>query len=474
MALHDKSGAPPVSHRRFLFACLIPAASAFLLCLPYYLKMFQLFRLTAGRGGDNYDFATIYVFNGFDTLGSLIFPPSAQAEGWYFFGFAGLSLLVLYGVGVLFEFRKFRRDKLLIAIILIWSAIITYITYGKISYLFDFLYAYLPGFDSLRVWGRLNIVLLPILALGLGRAYLYFEGILSDSASNQQRRTRCFKIALAAAILTGLLQSWLYSNEIYDHYWAVLLNYLGGSEWQFIALNLTIWVLLALCLFLSSQWPLKAGRSRLFLVFFLSALTFAELALYGGARQWIVVKNVDSNRHRRDISAYLRQSFEVPRIRKYFTLKYPHFNVGMIHEWYFGSYQDFYRRVIDDFGNSFDDTELSYFNRLMGVSEAKRLFVSSRIDHSSISDFLIDSERTESSGQHQIEILHYDGDSLEFTLISSGAGFVSFIDNWDPDWKAYVNGREVPIQKLFSTFKSISLEPGFNEVRFSYEPFSLW
>ena len=141
---------------------------------------------------------------------------------------------------------------------------------------------------------------------------------------------------------------------------------------------------------------------------------------------------------------------------------------------HFGSYQDFYRRVIDDFGNSFDDTELSYFNRLMGVSEAKRLFVSSRIDHSSISDFLIDSERTESSGQHQIEILHYDGDSLEFTLNSSGAGFVSFIDNWDPDWKAYVNGREVPIQKLFSTFKSISLEPGFNEVRFSYEPFSLW
>ncbi len=476
LALHGKSetaAAPPVSHRRYLLTCLIPAASALLLCTPYYLKMQQLFQNTAARKGSNYDFATVHEFSGSDTLGALIFPPSAQSEGWYFFGFAGLSILLLYFVGVFSDSRPSGRDRLFAVIILSWFAIITYITYGKNSYLFDFLFHWLPGFDRLRVWGRLNIVLLPILALGLGRAYLYLEGILSDdSEDNRKRRARSIKISLAVAMVIGLLQTWLYSNEIYDRYWAVLLAYLQGAEWQFIALNLTMGILLCGLMIFTSRRPLKSKRSRLALVLFLSTFAFAELTLYGGARLWIKINNVDPTRERHDISAYLRGSLEVPRIRRYFTLKYPHSNVGIVSSWYFTNYVALYLRVFDLYGNVVDAAKIPHFNRLMGISEAKRLFVSARIDHSSMSAFLLDSERMEASLGSQIEIISYDGERLEFTLELSGAAYVSFIDNWDPDWKAYLNNKEVPIEKLFGTFKSISLPSGISHVRFSYEPFS--
>ncbi len=50
------------------------------------------------------------------------------------------------------------------------------------------------------------------------------------------------------------------------------------------------------------------------------------------------------------------------------------------------------------------------------------------------------------------------------------AGYLSFIDNWDPDWKAWVDGQPVEIELLFGTFKSVRLTPGKHKVRFSYQP----
>ncbi len=474
LALHNKVEVSPVSNLRFLLTCLIPAASALLLCAPYYIKMFQLFNHTAGREGDSYEYATANIFNGFDTLGSLIFPPAAQAEGWYFFGFAGLFLFIIYSVGVFLEMPNYRRERLLLTIILIWFTTITFITYGKSSYLFDFLYTYLPGFDRLRVWGRLNIVLVPILALGLGKAYLYFESILGDDKDNRLRRTRCFKIALPATLSIGLLQSWLYTNDIYDYYWSVLMRYLGGREWQFIVMNLSAGLLLAGILFFSSRRPFSSLRARCWLVILLSGWTFWELTLFGGARQWIIINNVDSNRARNDISEYFERSFAVPRVRKYFTLKLPHFNVGAIDNWYFTDYQAFYGRIFDNFGRLINADKLPHFDRLMGITEAKRIFISESIDQSSIEDFLLDSERTEAARDHGIELLQYDGDNLELMIDTPVESYVSFIDNWDPDWKAYINGSEVPIEKLFGTFKSIHVKPGINHIKFSYEPFSFF
>lgn len=479
-ALHFSTKPPPVSNLRFLTTCFLPAAVASLLCLPYYTKMFQLFERTTSRGGKNYGFATAFHFDGMDTLGALIFPPSAQADGWYYFGFTGFFLLVIFGVSIFLNRKRMRSDWLFVVIGLAWFSVISYITYGRISYLFDLLYNWFPGFDSLRVWGRLNIILVPLLALAMGRAFLYFERLVFSRQSGRNGqgriRLRLLKVLFESAVFFGSIQLLLYNNEKFDPYWIKMFDHLKGTEWRFLAMNLAACLLLAGIVFLSGKRP-GLFTSRLApsaLVCLLAVAVFVELSFTGGAKQWIYSNVYSSRKSTPHFAKFIPAAFYIPRIRSYYTLKFPHFNVGVIDTWYFSDYLEFYGRVFDDFSEVKNAELEPYFNKLMGISSPKLLFVSERLDHPTMKDFLADSEHVESSEGLKIEPLHYDGDILKFNLQSNQSVYVSFIDNWDPDWKAYVNGMEVPISKLFGTFKAVAVEPGLNEVRFSYEPFSLW
>ncbi len=471
-AIHFTTGPSPVSNVRFLVTCILPAVTALVVCLPYFLKMFQLIERTANRSGSDYDFSTSFDFDGLDTLGSLIFPPSAQADGWYYFGFTGLFLLILFAVSILRNRRIARRDGLFLGIGLVWALVISFITYGKSSYLFDFLFSWMPGFDNLRVWSRLNIVLIPLLALGTGRAYLHFESLFSAQDGNRKKRIESIKILSGAAVVCGILQLWLYSSELYDFYWLEIFSYLNGIEWRFPVLSMVSFLLLAGMLFFvggRGAWSLW-GNAALVIVLAVSA--FADLSLAGGARQWVYPNIYGPKRITPKFAKYIPAAFYIHRVRSYYTLKFPHFNVGVIQQWYFQDYLEFYQRAFDEFGNIIHPEKVAGFNELMGVDRAKLLFVSKGIDHATIEEFLVDSKKMETfPNGPKFDLLHYDGDILLFNLTNSEPGYVSFIDNWDPDWKAYVNGREVPIEKLFNTFKSIRVEPGFNEVRFSYEPF---
>jgi uncharacterized membrane protein YfhO len=67
-------------------------------------------------------------------------------------------------------------------------------------------------------------------------------------------------------------------------------------------------------------------------------------------------------------------------------------------------------------------------------------------------------------------LISYNGDELVWELDMPVNGYFSFIDNWDPYWKAYVDDKETPIKLLFGTFKSVPLTPGKHRVIFRYEP----
>ena len=77
----------------------------------------------------------------------------------------------------LYSMRPSSR-KYLCLLLVVWIAIISYISYGKESYLFKLLWQYMPGFSSLRVWGRLNIILFRLIAWLLAMAYDAFEKII--------------------------------------------------------------------------------------------------------------------------------------------------------------------------------------------------------------------------------------------------------------------------------------------------------
>ena len=107
----------------------------------------------------------------------------------------------------------------------------------------------------------------------------------------------------------------------------------------------------------------------------------------------------------------------------------------------------------------------------MGLKTGKRIFLSKKIDHARIEDFLSDANLTESTVVPEMKVTRYDGDTLNLMIRNVEPLYLSFTDNWDPDWRAFVNGEPVPIRKLFGTFKSVQISPGKNRVTLGYRPF---
>ena len=64
----------------------------------------------------------------------------------------------------------------------------------------------------------------------------------------------------------------------------------------------------------------------------------------------------------------------------------------------------------------------------------------------------------------------YNGDNIEIIINNKVEGFVTFLDNWSPGWKLYINNKEEEIYKLFNTYKAAKISVGKNIINFKYEP----
>jgi uncharacterized membrane protein YfhO len=124
--------------------------------------------------------------------------------------------------------------------------------------------------------------------------------------------------------------------------------------------------------------------------------------------------------------------------------------------WYLDSYTSFRDQAAQD------ETAVQ---ELLGITTARKLFFSARIDHTSVKSFLEDAERYSISP----EITCYNSDRLAFIIDAPAAGYLSFIDNWFPGWVAYIDGDPVPIERLFGTFKSVAIQSGKHQIEFRYQ-----
>ena len=177
-------GSAAVNWKRALWTLVLAGVIAGLICGPYILGIKHLMSQTIDRAGKSFEYSTSHIFNFEDTLGSLVYPPAASTEGWYFFSITALLIILMY----LFSGnRKIQNsgqnqndlnyasagEAAIKLFLFAWIATITYISYGRSSYLFTFLWKFLPGFSSLRIWGRLNIILVPIIAWLLSLAFVF-------------------------------------------------------------------------------------------------------------------------------------------------------------------------------------------------------------------------------------------------------------------------------------------------------------
>ncbi|MEO8210403.1 MAG: hypothetical protein ABI840_07565, partial [bacterium] len=204
--------------RKYFITLFISFTAAFAVCYPYLKGLKQLMDQTDSRVGDNFAFSTLHKFTFTDTIGSLFYPPASHIEGWYFFGMISILLVVCMYIYMLINRTRYKRQLIFLSIIAIWFVTVSYITYGENSYLFKFLWHYFPGFSRLRIFGRMNIIFLPVFAYLLAVAYGLFLKILvgeKDKIFTKRSQHKYFILSfiLAYAIIL-YVQFYFFNNKV--------------------------------------------------------------------------------------------------------------------------------------------------------------------------------------------------------------------------------------------------------------------
>jgi hypothetical protein len=170
-------------------------------------------------------------------------------------------------------------------------------------------------------------------------------------------------------------------------------------------------------------------------------------------------------------------SFAEPR-RLDFGLADPfdgHHGVGLNNGWGFIRHEQFYLQYFVAYNGlarrGVPQDQVAAARRFFGVDQSgKRLFLTSRIDYTTPVDFMADVDASVASGDATIEIAFFDGDTLRLNVSTQRAAWLSYIDNWDANWTATVDGRDVVIERLFGSYKSVRVPRGRSTVVFSYRP----
>lgn len=458
-----------------LITCLIALLTAGLICTPYLYQVNQLLKHTVGRRGGNIEFSTNLSFTYLDTVGSLIFPPIANAEGWYYFGILSVLLILFYYLGGLFnnvfpskkslvleetQDLSLYQDPLIKLMFLVWFGTITYITYGSNSYLFNFLWKHLPFFSRLRIWSRMNIILVPIIAWLLAIAYEYFEQYIS-------RRQSLQKTLQSTSIITGIylciliIQFDVFNSKLYDNYWNWYFRFVSSKDVLFIIFGFLAFLSILLVLIQASKDNLQSTHFLNIILTGFILLSVLDMRNVGTSMWMSPAPLATTKRSKLNVEQLNLKSFTVPRTEAGTLSLNSAFIVGnkdtKRFNWYFKRYVDFLENT---------ETQLNDRRNLLGVIDGKKLYFSEAIKYTKISEFLKDAAQFNNFAQ----VMSYSGDKLVLNVDVTQDGYLSFIDNWASDWSVRVDQKNQPIELLFGLFKSVYLTAGEHRVIFVYRP----
>lgn len=471
----------PTSLTMFLGGIGLASIVAAILASPWLLEVQNLMSQTVDRGKPDFSYATIHQFGWIATLGSWIYPPVSPHEGWYYFGMITTLLVAIFLINLITGTIKERRECIIGAVLVAWISIVTYFTWGRDSVLFTFVWHKVPVLDQLRVWARMNIILVPgislLLALAL-RAFLrQYERL---------RLSHWHFLLFALTIIIIAAQFFLIVQRSDPYYWNSYWNfywnyYFKGGAWPlmqnfderyFILMTLVSSTLIAVIVSLGYRGGIKHKSIVCAAIVAVSALDVGFVSNV----QWSIpfVKQSPA-----ESIAKIQNEFNKSRVLQSGTVD-PEFGTqyaGALENWGFKRHMDFYGRYFNRNGNPVDSVapaEIAAVVRLFGADKsAQRLFVSQRIDYQSPLEFMSDVDRTAAEIYHQIRVINYDGNTLRGEIAVNDTVWLSFIDNWDPSWKATINGEEVSLERLFGSYKSVQIPAGKWEVVFSYRP-QLW
>lgn len=445
---------------------------------PYLFKMFQLLSQTTDRSGHSVAFSAHSEFSFSDSIGSLIYPPSANPEGWYYFGIIGVLIIILYITHSFSKSWKNNFDLWLISILVLWIILITAISYGQNSILFRLMWKIFPGFSYLRVWARINIILVPLWALLLAKSIFFFSRLARCSFKNMKvNYPKVISIITISFILIFFIQVSLYYGGIFSGYWYKYINTTAKfpgtlrmvMDFWFMLMGLVSFLFLFILFYRKGKitaFQVKLVRYAFLFVVLISALdTFPT-----GSQQWI--KRKLNHRTRLDIDKCNIKSFQTNRVYLETTIRLDSvFSTGYVENWYFKKYIDF----LNDNLMTYDKIKSKVIkdpdmNLFLGCTNGKKIYFTKTNSFLSVRDFIADSQESERRASFTFSISKYTGDELIMSIHSDANGWLSFVDNYDQDWYASINGSSMGIRLLFNTFKIIPVPKGDHTIQFRYHP----
>jgi hypothetical protein len=72
-----------------------------------------------------------------------------------------------------------------------------------------------------------------------------------------------------------------------------------------------------------------------------------------------------------------------------------------------------------------------------------------------------------------VRTLRYDFNDIEYFVSTTAPGVFLTIEQYDPDWKAFVDGKPVTIERVNYFMRGVPLQAGVHHVRYQYEPKAL-
>ena len=495
------------------YRSLIPAIFGFLIPLPWLLKVNQLMSITKGRDINDISFSYSMNSSFIDQVGSWIYPPYSIAEGWYYTGAFSVFIILLFSILRIFNKDYNKNGFISFILFFIFLFFLTFqFSNPKNSIIFGFVWNNLDFIQNFRNWIRINIIFIPILSVILAYSLEYLINLIQ----NENKKKLYILTSISLFLLIISLQIYFINFSDFDNkYWETWqlkristaeerLPYVLGefinlyNNYIYSIFTATCFILISFLIFKKKK--LNSAKSANFYVLnLILILSFIELFPLSNL-QWAIPYNyynkgfesmnleANYNSHNENALKDLENSFLISRTAleksgnenfegNTYYRNNKKSNINYINNWGNKNHAKLFDKFFYRNGNLKDDLSeenKQSTNYFFGIdNESRKFFYSSTINHADIKSYVKDSISSEKDGDFKYTIIKYNGDNFEINIDVKNKGWFSFIDTWDPNWKAYVNYKEVTIKKLFDAYKTIEVNEGQNKIKFIYEPINL-
>ncbi len=505
-----------ISSKDFFLKCSYPSVLALIIASPWALKISQLMTITRGRNISDINFSFQGSSNVHDQIGSWIYPPFSMAEGWYYFGAISVFIIICSIIFVL-TFKPLDKVNLKLKYIVFYFIFLFLLNYqfssSESSLIFPYIWEQVGFIQSFRFWIRMNIILVPILSLILALSINNFINILNESDILIKKKIN--QITIFSFIIIFFIQVYfIYFSSYENLYWEawqlkriVYAENLVPNFFSFFVklykdfIYSIFFFISFLIIFLinNNKFPNIIKQKNYTFIFIVIFLSCSELFFLSNVQWSIPYRYYDNgfeklnlkpdyNYPNKDALNDLKSAFFESRVadeksgnNKYEGNTYyrnnKKFNINYINYWGNEKHTKLFDKYFHSngkFKENYDQSIKKSIEHFYGMDKsAKKIFYTSKLEHSDIISFVNDSRFSEIQNQFTYEIIFYNGDELKIKVNLNSDGWITFIDTWDKNWKVFVNSEETKLMKLFDAYKSVKVQPGASEIRFVYKPLNV-